>query len=167
MAGIGAFIAGEEDVIDFLMYNMRSQTFAKSLPMPMVMGALKRLELLKNDSSLREKLWKVVNKLQKGLRENGFDLGETESPVTPVILKGNIAEGTNIVIDLRETYGIFCSIVVYPVVPRDIILLRIIPTAVHTEEDVDYTIKCFKEVKVKLEAGKYKAENVAQMSQMD
>ncbi len=167
MAGIGAFIAGEEDVIDFLMYNMRSQTFAKSLPMPMVVGALKRLELLKNDSSLREKLWAIVNKLQKGLKENGFDLGETESPVTPVILKGLLAEGTNIVMDLRENYGIFCSIVVYPVVPKDVILLRIIPTSVHTIEDVDYTIKCFKEVKEKLEAGKYKSENIIPMSQTD
>jgi glycine C-acetyltransferase len=166
MAGIGAFIAGKEDIIDFLMYNMRSQTFAKSLPMPMVIGALKRLELLKNENSLREKLWNVVNKLQKGLRENGFDLGDTESPVTPVFLKGNVAEGTNIVIDLRETYNIFCSIVVYPVVPKDTILLRIIPTAAHVEEDVDYTIKCFKELRVKLEAGKYKSENIAQMSQL-
>jgi glycine C-acetyltransferase len=160
MAGIGAFIAGEEDVIDFLMYNMRSQTFAKSLPMPMVIGALKRLELLKNETSLREKLWTIVNRLQKGLRENGFDLGNTESPVTPVMLKGHVAEGTNIVIDLRETYGIFCSIVVYPVVPKDVILLRIIPTAVHTIEDVDYTIKCFKEVKEKLAAEKYKGDTV-------
>jgi glycine C-acetyltransferase len=160
MAGIGAFIAGEEDIIDFLMYNMRSQTFAKSLPMPMVIGALKRLELLKNDSSLREKLWKIVNRLQKGLRENGFDLGHTESPVTPVFLKGHVAEGTNIVIDLRETYGIFCSIVVYPVVPKGVIMLRIIPTAAHTMEDVEYTIKCFKEIKEKLEAGKYQAETV-------
>ncbi len=160
MAGIGAFIAGEEDVIEFLMYNMRSQTFAKSLPMPMVIGALKRLELLINDSSLREKLWTVVHKLQKGLKENGFDLGNTESPVTPVILKGNVAEGTNIVMDLRETYGIFCSIVVYPVVPKDVILLRIIPTSAHSIEDVDYTIKCFKEVKEKLEAGKYQSDTV-------
>jgi len=160
MAGIGAFIAGEEDIIDFLMYNMRSQTFAKSLPMPMVIGALKRLELLKNDSSLREKLWKIVNRLQKGLRENGFDLGHTESPVTPVFLKGHVAEGTSIVIDLRETYGIFCSIVVYPVVPKDVIMLRIIPTAAHTMEDVEYTIKCFKEVKEKLEAHKYQAETI-------
>ena len=167
MAGIGAFIAGEEDIVDFLMYNMRSQTFAKSLPMPMVIGALKRLELLINDSSLREKLWEIVNKLQKGLKENGFDLGETESPVTPVILKGHLAEGTNIVMDLRENYGIFCSIIVYPVVPKEVILLRIIPTSVHSIEDVDYTIKCFKEVKEKLEAGKYKAENIIPMSQTE
>lgn len=164
MAGIGAFIAGDEDVIDYLMYNMRSQTFAKSLPMPMVVGSLKRLELLKNDSSLRKKLWEIVNRLQKGLKDHGFDLGETESPVTPVIFRGHIAEGTNVVIDLRETYGIFCSIVVYPVVPKDIIMLRIIPTTAHSIEDVDYTIKCFKEVKVKLEAGKYKAEVIPLMS---
>jgi glycine C-acetyltransferase len=135
--------------------------------MPMVIGALKRLDLLKNDSSLREKLWKIVNKLQKGLKDNGFDLGETESPVTPVMLKGNVAEATNIIIDLRETYGVFCSMVVYPVVPKDTILIRIIPTAAHSEEDVDYTIKCFKEVQVKLKAGKYKSENVAQMSQTE
>lgn len=165
MAGIGAFIAGEEDIIDFLQYNMRSQTFAKSLPMPMVVGAHKRLDLLMNDPSLREKLWTVVNKLQTGLRDAGFDLGETESPVTPVMVKGNVAEGTNMVIDLRETYGIFCSIVVYPVVPKDVILLRIIPTAAHTLEDVDYTIKCFKEVKEKLKEGKYQGEGVVQMSE--
>jgi glycine C-acetyltransferase len=163
MAGIGAFIAGEETVINFLRYNMRSQTFAKSLPMPMVHGALKRLELLQTRPELREKLWNIVRKLQKGLKENGFDLGNTESPVTPVFLKGTLAEATNVVIDLRETYGIFCSMVVYPVVPKDVIMLRIIPTAVHTEEDVEYTIKCFKEMKVKLEAGKYQADHVASL----
>jgi glycine C-acetyltransferase len=163
MAGIGAFIAGKEDVINFLRYNMRSQTFAKSLPMPMVMGALKRLELIKTRHELRENLWKIVRRLQKGLKENGFDLGHTESPVTPVFLKGNVAEGTNVVIDLRETYGIFCSIVVYPAVPKDVIMLRIIPTAAHTEEDVDYTIKCFKEMKAKLEAGKYQSDRITSM----
>ncbi len=160
MAGIGAFIAGKEDVIDYLMYNMRSQTFAKSLPMPMVIGALKRLELLRTDPTLREKLWKIVHRLQKGLRKNGFNLGDTESPVTPVFLKGNIPEGTNIVMDLRESYGIFCSIVAYPVVPKDVIMLRIIPTTAHTIEDVDYTIKCFKEVQAKLAAGKYQSDTV-------
>lgn len=163
MAGIGAFIAGEENVIDYLKYNMRSQTFAKSLPMPMTIGALKRLELLKNEHSLREKLWTIVNRLQKGLKENGFDLGETESPVTPVFLQGNVAEATNVVIDLREKYGIFCSMVLYPVVPKGVIMLRIIPTAAHAPEDVDYTIKCFKEVKEKLEAGKYKSEEIASL----
>lgn len=163
MAGIGAFIAGEEDVVDYLRYNMRSQTFAKSLPMPMTIGALKRLELLKSEHSLREKLWAIVNRLQKGLKENGFNLGETESPVTPVFLQGNVAEATNVVIDLRENYSIFCSMVVYPVVPKDTIMLRIIPTAAHTAEDVDYTIKCFKEVKAKLEAGEYKSEKIASL----
>lgn len=160
MAGIGAFIAGEEDVISYLGYNMRSQTYAKSLPMPMVQGALKRLELLQTKPDLRKNLWKISRKLQKELKENGFDLGNTESPVTPVFLQGDVAEGTNIVLDLRENYGLFCSIVVYPVVPKDVIMLRIIPTAVHSEADVDYTIKCFKEIKVKLEAGKYKSDTI-------
>lgn len=165
MAGIGAFIAGNEDVIQYLRYNMRSQTFAKSLPMPMTIGALKRLELLKTDESLRTKLWTVVERLQSGLRENGFDLGDCASPVTPVFLQGNVAEATNVVMDLRENYGIFCSIVLYPVVPKDVIMLRIIPTAAHTLEDVDYTIKCFKEVQTKLAAGKYKSNQIASFMQ--
>ncbi|QQS50537.1 MAG: pyridoxal phosphate-dependent aminotransferase family protein [Bacteroidota bacterium] len=163
MAGIGAFVAGDEDVINYLRYNMRSQTFAKSLPMPMVVGALKRLDMIRTDSSHREKLWKIVNRLQSGLRENGFDLGHTESPVTPVFLQGNVAEATNVVMDLRENYGIFCSMVVYPVVPKDVIMLRIIPTAAHTIEDVDYTIKCFKEIKVKLADGKYKSDKIGSL----
>lgn len=164
MAGIGAFIAGEEDVVSYLMYNMRSQIFAKSLPMPMVIGALKRLELLRNDPSLRSKLWNIVNRLQAGLREKGFDLGHCASPVTPVFMKGSIGEASNVVLDLRENYNIFCSIVVYPVVPKDVIMLRIIPTAAHTEEDVDYTIKSFAEVGEKLKAGKYKSDTVANMA---
>jgi glycine C-acetyltransferase len=163
MAGIGAFVAGDEEVITYLRYNMRSQTFAKSLPMPMVIGALKRLELLKNEHSLRKNLWAVVNRLQTGLRENGFDLGESESPVTPVFLEGNVAEATNVVIDLRENYGIFCSMVIYPVIPKGVIMLRIIPTASHTLEDVDYTIKCFKEVKAKLADGKYKSDTIGSL----
>ena len=161
MAGIGAFVAGDEDVIDFLQYNMRSQTFAKSLPMPMVIGALKRLELLKNESSLRENLWKVVNHLQKGLRAQGFDLGVTNSPVTPVYLKGGVPEATNVVMDLRENYNIFCSIVIYPVIPKGELLLRLIPTAMHTLEDVDYTIKAFTEVRKKLDEGKYSTTQIA------
>ncbi len=161
MAGIGAFIAADEEVVDFLRYNMRSQTFAKSLPMPMVVGALKRLELLQNEHSLRENLWKVVHKLQSGLRERGFNLGHTESPVTPVFLKGTVAEATNVVMDLRENYSIFCSMVVYPVVPKDVIMLRIIPTAAHTVEDAEYTIKAFTEVQEKLSAGKYSKEKMA------
>ncbi len=163
MAGIGAFIAAKEDVVQYLRYNMRSQTFAKSLPMPMTVGALKRLELLKNEHSLRENLWKIVERLQSGLKENGFDLGDTASPVTPVFLKGNVAEATNVVIDLRENYGIFCSMVLYPVVPKGVIMLRIIPTAAHTIEDVDYTIKCFSEVKAKLEQGAYKSDKIGSL----
>lgn len=160
MAGIGAFVAGEEDVIDFLQYNMRSQTFAKSLPMPMVIGGLKRLELLKSKSELREKLWNVVHHLQNGLRAEGFDLGATNSPVTPVYLKGGVGEATSIVMDLRENYNVFCSIVAYPVIPKGELLLRLIPTAMHTIEDADYTIKAFTEVRKKLEEGKY---NVSQI----
>lgn len=155
MAGIGAFVASEKYVIDHLRFNMRSQIFAKSLPMPMVFGAMKRLELLKNHPELRENLWKVAHALQDGLRAKGFDLGKTQSPVTPVYLKGGINEGTNIVVDLRENYGIFCSIVVYPVVPKDVIMLRIIPTAAHTLEHVERTISVFSEVKEKLAQGYY------------
>ncbi len=161
MAGIGAFVAGGEDVINYLRYNMRSQVFAKALPMPMVAGALKRLELLKTQPELREKLWKIVRALQNGLKDKGFNLGNTESPVTPVFFTGTVAEASNIVIDLRENYRIFCSIVLYPVVPKDVIMLRIIPTSVHTIEDVEYTIKAFGEVYGKLKAGKYYSEDVA------
>lgn len=155
MAGIGGFIAGDKKVIHFLRYNMRSQIFAKSLPMPMVIGALKRLELLKSMPELRFKLWEIVNKLQSGLRQHGFNLGNTESPVTPVILSGEVSEATNLTYDLRENYGIFCSIVTYPVVPKGVIMIRLIPTAVHTPEDVDYTINAFKDIKKNLDSGKY------------
>ncbi len=160
MAGIGGFVAGNETVINYLRYNMRSQIFAKSLPMPMVIGALKRLELLKTKQELRENLWKVVNKLQEGLKEKGFNLGNTESPVTPVFLSGSVPEGTNIALDLRENYGIFCSLVSYPVVPKGVLLIRLIPTAVHTIEDVNYTISAFAEVAKKLKAGKYASERI-------
>lgn len=160
MAGIGGFIAGPEIVIDYLRYNMRSQIFAKSLPMPMVVGALKRLEIVKTQPQLRENLWTVVNALQDGLRAKGFNLGNTESPVTPVILSGSVPEGTNIILDLRENYNIFCSIVVYPVVPKGVIMLRIIPTAAHTLADVEYTINAFSEVQDKLKAGKYQGDHV-------
>jgi glycine C-acetyltransferase len=155
MAGIGGFIAGDKQVVNYLRYNMRSQIFAKSLPMPMVIGALKRLELLRNTPELRTRLWTVVNALQNGLREQGFNLGNTESPVTPVMLSGEVAEATNLTFDLRENYNIFCSIVTYPVVSRGVILIRLIPTAVHTLEDVEYTINAFKEIKRNLDAGKY------------
>lgn len=158
MAGIGGFVAGNKQVIKYLQYNMRSQIFAKALPMPMVIGALKRLEMLKNEPEHREKLWIIVNALQDGLRANGMNLGNTESPVTPVILSGSIPEATQITYDLRENYNIFCSIVGYPVIPKGMILLRLIPTAVHTLEDVEYTIKAFAEVKRKLENKEYADE---------
>lgn len=163
MAGIGAFVASTEEVVNFFRYNMRSQTFAKSLPMPMVLGALKRLEILKEHKELRDNLWTIVNALQKGLREAGFDIGNTESPVTPVYLSGSIPEGTNITMDLRENYNVFCSIVVYPVIPKGQLLLRLIPTAMHTLEDVQYTINAFKECHKKLIAGEYKSDTIAKV----
>ncbi len=158
MAGIGGFVAANAKVVKYLQYNMRSQMFAKSLPMPMVIGALKRLEMLKNEPEHRENLWKVVNALQSGLKKNGINLGNTASPVTPVILSGGVPEATQITYDLRENYNIFCSIVVYPVIPKGMILLRLIPTAVHTMEDVEYTVKAFAEVKRKLENKEYAEE---------
>ncbi|MEI6883354.1 MAG: aminotransferase class I/II-fold pyridoxal phosphate-dependent enzyme [Bacteroidota bacterium] len=155
MAGIGAFVASEKRIVKSLAFNMRSQIYAKSLPMPMVMGSLKRMELIRNHPELKDKLWTIVNALQSGLKAKGFDLGKTQSPVTPVYLKGGIGEATQIVADLRENYKIFCSMVVYPVVPKGTIMLRLIPTAGHTLEDVSYTIKAFSEVKQRLDAGKY------------
>lgn len=162
MAGIGGFVASNEEVIKYLAYNLRSQIFAKSLPMPMVYGALKRLELLQSKPELKENLWKVVAALQKGLRDMGFDIGKTESPVTPVYMQGGIPEAANLVFDLRENYGIFCSMVVYPVIPKGQILLRLIPTAVHTLDDVKETINAFAIVREKLAAGKYDKEKIAQ-----
>jgi glycine C-acetyltransferase len=161
MAGIGAFIACSEEVGTYLRYTMRSQIFAKSLPMPMVEGALKRLELLKKLPELRENLWTVAKALQSGLTKAGLNIGETQSPVTPVYLSGSVAEGTQVTMDLRENYNIFCSIVVYPVIPKGQLLLRLIPTAVHTLEDVEYTVKAFKEVAKKLNDGKYSNEKFA------
>lgn len=164
MAGFGAFIASSEDVCNFLRYNMRSQIFAKSLPMPMVIGGLKRLELLQTQSQLREQLWTVVKALQSGLKAQGFDLGATNSPVTPVYLSGSVAEGTNVVMDLRENYNVFCSIVIYPVIPKGQLLLRLIPTAAHTLEDVEYTIKAFMDVRQKLVEGKYSTTQMASIN---
>lgn len=164
MAGIGAFVASEKAIVDSLKYNMRSQIFAKSLPMPMVIGALKRLEILQTDPQHRENLWKVAKSLQSGLVAEGFNIGNTQSPVTPVYVTGTVAEGTSIVADLRENYHIFCSIVAYPVVPKDVLMLRLIPTAAHTRQDVDETIEVFKKIKVNLEAGKYRAEEMPSMS---
>jgi glycine C-acetyltransferase len=160
MASIGAFISSTEDIVEFLRYNMRSQVFAKSLPMPLVVGARKRLELLRTQPRHKENLWKVATALQVGLREAGFDIGKTNSAVTPVFLKGTLGEATNLTFDLRENYNIFCSIVAYPVVPRDVIMLRLIPTAVHTLEDVKYTIETFKVIQEGLQAGKYKADEL-------
>ncbi|MBN1182160.1 MAG: pyridoxal phosphate-dependent aminotransferase family protein [Bacteroidales bacterium] len=161
MAGIGAFVASEKRVINYLKPNMRSQVFAKSLPMPMVIGALKRLELLINDSSLRTKLWDVVKALQGGLKSIGMDLGKTESCVTPVFLEGTVAMATQVIYDLRENYGIFCSMVLYPVVPKGVIMLRIIPTSAHTLEDVKITVDAFAEVAKKIKAGAYSTEEFA------
>ena len=166
MAGIGAFVASEGEVVDFLRYNMRSQTFAKSLPMPMVIGALKRLEMLKTMPEIRKKLWEVVNALQKGLKDNGFDIGVTESPVTPVYMHGGLVEATNLILDLRENYNIFCSMVIYPVIPKGDILLRLIPTAMHNLDDVSETIAAFKECAAKLKAGEYKTETFQDISKL-
>jgi len=160
MAGIGAFVAANEEIVTFLRYNMRSQTFAKSLPMPMVVGLQKRLELLKGQPVLREKLWEVALSLQKGLRDNGFDIGHTNTMVTPVFLKGDLSEATALTMDLRENYGIFCSIVVYPVIPKGQIELRLIPTAMHTLEDVNRTIFAFSEIAEKLNNGHYREQQV-------
>jgi glycine C-acetyltransferase len=164
MAGIGGFVASDTDVVDYLRYNMRSQTYAKSLPMPMVIGALKRLEMLRSMPVLRENLWNVVNALQSGLKEAGFDIGATESPVTPVYMHGGIIEATNLILDLRENYSIFCSMVIYPVVPKGDILLRLIPTSMHTLDDVQETIFAFTECRTKLQAGEYKSETFQDIS---
>ncbi len=161
MAGIGAFVASDPETCYFLRYNMRSQTYAKSLPMPMVIGAMKRLELLRSKPEIKEKLWTIVRALQSGLRKEGFDLGRTNSCVTPVYLKGGVAEATNLVVDLRENYGIFCSPVIYPVIPKGELILRLIPTATHSLEDVEITLEAFKAVRSKLEAGAYPKDRIA------
>ncbi len=157
MAGIGAFVSGPRWLINLFRYNMRSQLYAKSLPMPMVIGALKRLELIRNHPEYQQKLWEIVRALQSRLVENGFNIGVTNSPVTPIFLKGGVNEATNLVVELREKYHIFCSIVVYPVIPKGEIILRVIPTAVHTLEDVEVTIEAFKAVRDKLTSGYYAA----------
>jgi glycine C-acetyltransferase len=152
---IGGFIASNEEVVTYLRYNMRSQIFAKSLPMPLVVGALKRLELIRNHPELKDKLWEITRALQGGLRAAGFNIGTTTTPVTPVYLNGTVDEATNLTFDLREKYNIFCSIVVYPVIPKGQIILRLIPTAVHTLEDVKYTVEAFSAIKHKLTGGEY------------
>lgn len=165
MASIGAFVASTKEVIYYLMYNMRSQIFAKSLPMPLVIGALKRLDMVRKHPELREDLWKITDALQKGLRERGFNLGNTESPVTPVFLSGETSEGTNLAFDLRENYNIFCSVVGYPVVPKGIIIIRIIPTAVHTLDDVEYTLDAFTAIKKNLDEGKYSSGEIVNIKE--
>ena len=160
-ASIGAFISSTEDVIEYLRYNTRSQIFAKSLPSPIVEGAIKRLEIIRRGTEQKDKLWIIANALQSGLKSAGFNLGNTQSVVTPVYLTGGVGEATNLTFDLRENYNIFCSIVTYPVVPKGVILLRLIPTAVHTIEEVEYTIKSFSEIKEKLANGEYISEEIA------
>lgn len=167
MAGIGGFVASEEDICMYLRYNMRSQMFAKSLPMPIVEGSIKRLEMLRTQPERREKLWKIAHALQSGLKADGLNIGVTNSMVTPVYLSGSVAEGMQVVFDLRENYNLFCSIVVYPVIPKGQLLLRLIPTAMHTLEDVEYTIKAFKNVSEKLAKGEYNKEILIDASKLD
>jgi glycine C-acetyltransferase len=164
MASVGAFVAGDKNIIDYIRYNTRSQIFAKSLPMPFVIGNLKRLELLRNNRELKTRLWEIATHLQKGLKERGFDIGNTDSTVTPVYMNGGVEEATAMVMDLRESYRIFCSIVVYPVIPKGKIIFRLIPTAVHTLEDVELTLKAFAETKKKLDAGLYKVSEIPAMA---
>jgi len=166
MASTGAFIAADQEIIDYLKYNLRSQMFAKSLQMQLVVGARKRLQMLKTMPELKENLWTIVNALQSGLKKRGFDIGTTQSCVTPVYLKGSIPEAMALVRDLRENYGIFCSIVVYPVIPRGLILLRMIPTATHTLEDVTETLDAFDAIRERLENGTYKRLSAAVMAAM-
>ncbi|HRE75245.1 MAG TPA: aminotransferase class I/II-fold pyridoxal phosphate-dependent enzyme [Flavobacteriales bacterium] len=164
MSLIGGFISSTENIVEYLRYNMRSQIFAKALPMPIVIGALKRLELLRSRPELREKLWTIANALQSGLKEAGFNIGNTNTMVTPVFLTGTLGEATNLTFDLRENHSIFCSIVVYPVVPKDVIMLRLIPTAAHTLEDVSYTIETFKKVAVRLKKGEYHSDKIVNVN---
>jgi len=164
MASIGAFMAGPRTIIDYIRYNIRSQIFAKSLPMPYVVGNLKRLELLRSTPALKDNLWKNALALQNGLKEKGFDIGKTDSVVTPIYMKGGVEEATAMVMDIRENYKIFCSIVVYPVIPKGHIIYRLIPTALHTQEEIDLTLKAFSETKAKLDAGAYKVAEIPDMA---
>ncbi len=158
MASIGAFVAGDKHILKYLRYSVRSQIYAKSLPMPLVIGGMKRLELLRTKPELKDNLWKIVNAMQNGLVERGFNIGTTTSPVTPVLFKGGVGEAANMSMDLRENFNIFCSVVIYPVVPKDIIMFRIIPTASHTMADVEETLQAFSKLKTKLDSGYYKEE---------
>ena len=155
MASIGAFVSSNEQVIEYLRYNTRSQIFAKTLPMPLVEGNMKRLEMLRTMPELKDKLWKIVRALQGGLRSRGFNIGKTESPVTPVMLSGGNNEAAGLIMDLRENFNIFCSVVIYPVVPKGVIMLRLIPTATHSMSDVEETISAFEQISGKLKEGVY------------
>lgn len=166
MASIGAFVGGDARIIKFLRYSMRSQIYAKSLPMPLVLGAIKRLELLRTRPELKDNLWKIVNAMQNGLKERGFNIGTTTSPVTPVLFKGGVGEAANMAMDLRENFSIFCSVVIYPVVPKDVIMFRIIPTAVHTMEDVERTLTAFSVLKEKLDSGFYRNEELVAVTKV-
>jgi glycine C-acetyltransferase len=165
MASIGAFMAGPRIIIDYIRYNIRSQIFAKSLPMPIVLGNLKRLHMLQTMPELKDKLWQNALKLQQGLKEKGFDIGATNTPVTPVYMKGGVEEATAMVMDLRENYGVFASIVVYPVIPKGHIIYRLIPSAAHTDEDIQQTLKAFSDTKAKLDAGAYKVDAIPDMAE--
>lgn len=158
LAGIGGFIAADRNLLYFLRYNMRSQIFAKSLPMAMVIGGLKRMELIQTRPELKAKLWDNVNKLQNGLKERGFNIGTTNTPVTPVYMESGVTDAAQLVVDLRENYNIFCSMVMYPVIPKGQLILRLIPTAVHTDEDIRETLDAFSAVREKLEKGLYPKE---------
>jgi glycine C-acetyltransferase len=162
-AMIGGFVASDAQVVEYLRYNMRSQIFAKAMPLPLVVGAIKRLELIRTMHELKDRLWEITNALQSGLKAAGFEIGPTNSCVTPVYMNGSIPESTNLIYDLRENYNVFCSMVVYPVVPKGMIILRLIPTAVHTMEDVNYTIECFSKIVDKLKNGEYMSETIAKV----
>jgi glycine C-acetyltransferase len=166
MGSIGAFISGPRKIMTYLRYNVRSQIFAKSLPLVVVDGMIKRMEMLKTMPELRQKLWHIVNKLQSGLREKGFDIGTTNSQVTPVFMKGDLPEATNMVMDMRENYNIFCSVVVFPVIPKGQIIYRLIPTAAHSDDDTDITLHAFEETKKKLDANLYRAEDIPDMADL-
>lgn len=165
MASIGGFMCGPKIIIDYIRYNIRSQIYAKSMPMPFVIGNLKRLHLLQEHPEIKEKLWHNALKLQKGLKERGFDIGNTNTVVTPIFMKGGVEEATTMVMDLRENFGIFCSIVVYPVIPKGEIIFRIIPTSTHTDEDIEKTLEAFTITKKKLDAGEYKADLIPDMAE--
>lgn len=164
MASIGAFVAGDKKILKFLRYTMRSQIYAKSLPMPLVIGALKRLELLRKHPELRSNLKTIMAAIKDGLKDRGFAINPTQTPPTPVLFKGGVGEAANMSMDLRENYGIFCSVVIYPVVPKDVIMFRIIPTAAHTLADVERTLTAFSALKSKLDSGFYKEENLVSVT---